>query len=185
MQLTNPLSLTSTLAHATETRFPSNSAICSLNKYENRPLVLRIARELSLDQSDAEKLFSDTKLFLWLCSFGEVLSPPPLIDEAWHVFIIFTEDYADFCNRHFGRFIHHRPSRPDDVPDNGASIRKTVKAATKRFGSWSELSKNWEYPGISNPLLHDTCSSDSVSCNPTPSCNGNLDALAHSVEVHS
>jgi hypothetical protein len=29
------------------------------------------------------------------------------IDEVWHAHILCTRDYADFCARNFGRFIHH------------------------------------------------------------------------------
>ena len=31
------------------------------------------------------------------------------IDDMWHTFLMFTEDYANFCERYFGRFIHHSP----------------------------------------------------------------------------
>ncbi len=34
------------------------------------------------------------------------------IDEAWHRFILFTKDYHEFCNRFFGKYIHHGPLMP-------------------------------------------------------------------------
>ena len=33
-----------------------------------------------------------------------------IIDEMWHNFILFTEDYNNFCLNYFKRFIHHNPS---------------------------------------------------------------------------
>ncbi len=30
-----------------------------------------------------------------------------ILDEMWHTFILFTNDYADFCNQFFGHYIHH------------------------------------------------------------------------------
>ncbi len=27
----------------------------------------------------------------------------------WHHFLLFTQDYQDFCEEHFGFFIHHNP----------------------------------------------------------------------------
>ena len=30
-----------------------------------------------------------------------------VIDEIWHAHILCTRDYADFCARQFGQFIHH------------------------------------------------------------------------------
>jgi hypothetical protein len=37
------------------------------------------------------------------------LSPSPIVDEAWHQFILFTREYAEYCNSVAGRFIHHEP----------------------------------------------------------------------------
>lgn len=34
----------------------------------------------------------------------------PVIDAVWHEFILFTDDYAAFCEHFFRQFIHHMPS---------------------------------------------------------------------------
>jgi hypothetical protein len=40
------------------------------------------------------------------------LSPPPLIDEAWHAHILCTHAYAHFCDTQFaGVFQHHDPGK--------------------------------------------------------------------------
>jgi hypothetical protein len=46
----------------------------------------------------------------------------PTVDQAWHEFILFTREYAAFCRKAFGEFIHHVPrtSRDTGVPDGGA-----------------------------------------------------------------
>lgn len=31
------------------------------------------------------------------------------VDNLWHSFILFTNEYADFCDKHIGHFIHHVP----------------------------------------------------------------------------
>lgn len=31
------------------------------------------------------------------------------IDDMWHTFLLYTEEYHDFCNAYFGTYIHHRP----------------------------------------------------------------------------
>ncbi len=31
------------------------------------------------------------------------------VDELWHTFLLFTQDYQKFCEECFGRFIHHVP----------------------------------------------------------------------------
>jgi len=33
----------------------------------------------------------------------------PEVDEVWHTFILFTREYAEFCQAAFGTFIHHVP----------------------------------------------------------------------------
>jgi hypothetical protein len=38
------------------------------------------------------------------------------LDHMWHEFILFTEDYTNFCNKYFGQYMHHLPSVFDDVP---------------------------------------------------------------------
>jgi hypothetical protein len=35
------------------------------------------------------------------------------VDNLWHTFILFTKEYAEFCNMVAGRFIHHVPSTDD------------------------------------------------------------------------
>lgn len=37
------------------------------------------------------------------------------IDDMWHTFILFTQDYSDFCQRFFGEYLHHAPVT-DDLP---------------------------------------------------------------------
>lgn len=53
------------------------------------------------------------KEFLRFCALltvtDEVLSPGPLVDGFWHEFLLHTRDYANFCERHFGCFLHHDP----------------------------------------------------------------------------
>lgn len=35
--------------------------------------------------------------------------PSKAIDTAWHEFILLTQNYADFCQKAFGKFLHHTP----------------------------------------------------------------------------
>ena len=35
--------------------------------------------------------------------------PSKAVDSAWHEFILLTQNYADFCNKAFGKFLHHTP----------------------------------------------------------------------------
>jgi hypothetical protein len=81
-----------------------------LRSYQHPGLVSRLQQKLGVTSSEAEDLFSDVKYFLYDCHLSDVpLSPSERVDEGWHNFILFTKDYADFCHRNFGRFIHHVP----------------------------------------------------------------------------
>jgi hypothetical protein len=135
--------------------------------YRNDAVVARLEKELGLLPDEAKVLFDDLKRFLWLSTVGErPMAPPPRIDGAWHVFLWFTRDYADFCKRLFGVFLHHRPRRPDDPPQDGTSRRNLANAIISHFGGFESLSINWEMPVVRS----DTCSSDGVSCAPSQPC---------------
>ena len=50
---------------------------------------------------------------------GLRLAPSAEADEAWHSHILHTQQYEAWCQRHFGRFIHHEPSAPGIHPPEG------------------------------------------------------------------
>src|SRR5690606_28161878 len=70
-----------------------------------------------------EEIFQETKRWLWICAKrvarlarGEVeFFQLPLFNEAkaidlmWHTFLLYTRQYAEFCDRYFGFFLHHQP----------------------------------------------------------------------------
>lgn len=62
-----------------------------------------------------------------------------VVDEFWHQFIIFTREYAAFCTRVFGFFVHHQPDTPvSRVP--GESGVTFVESYRRHFG---ELPPIW------------------------------------------
>jgi hypothetical protein len=84
--------------------------LMSVLAYEHPGLVERLMAKLGLTAGQATELFSRVKHFLYDCTRAEApLSPAPDVDEGWHNFILFTKDYAEFCTRYFGHFIHHEP----------------------------------------------------------------------------
>lgn len=42
----------------------------------------------------------------------------PVVDMAWHCFILHTREYARFCTTAVGRFVHHDPVLKDDVAEH-------------------------------------------------------------------
>ena len=118
----------------------------SVMSYQHLALVARLQDKLNLPKELALELFEDMKRFLFLCGVSEEpLAPPEFIDEAWHNFILFTKDYAKFCQEKFGKFIHHLPVGPEDVASrDGSLIRRTHTLAHKVFVG-ENLSTNWSY----------------------------------------
>lgn len=151
-------------------RLKPSCTLAQVMAYNNDAVVARFLKEFDITQHEADVLFDDLKRFLWLSTVTNgPIAPSPVIDDAWHVFIFFTADYADFCSGLFGRFLHHRPDRPNDLPDGGAAVRRTIAAIEGHFGGFKNLSANWAFPGMD--CWGGSCSSDSVSCAPTPSCS--------------
>lgn len=115
---------------------------------DNPDVVRRYMDKLNLTKPEADLLFADTKRFLFICgTIPGYWVPPEKIDTAWHEFILFTRDYADFCAGYFGRFIHHEPTRITENRLQLSDIRATLIAARELFGD--DLSVNWVAHGLS------------------------------------
>ncbi|SCL28638.1 hypothetical protein GA0070616_3732 [Micromonospora nigra] len=96
-------------------------------------LTARIARDHPELAADLPARIVDQALaFLAACAVtAEPIGPSKLVDIGWHTFILHTRDYADFCHRLAGRYIHHQPEpTPDDERPEpiGAPISRTVAA---------------------------------------------------------
>lgn len=52
--------------------------------------------------------------------------PSKIVDEAWHEFILFTKNYAEFCEKALGRFLHHTPS---SAMSKGTSLEIAIQNA--------------------------------------------------------
>ena len=130
--------------------------------YNNTAVVSRIAKEVGLSKKEAEALFHDTKLFLYLCASRKdgPFVPSRAIDAAWHQFLLFTKDYRDFCHRFFGRFLHHQPHDSRNASKRGGALR-TLRVAQSVF-AWP-LSPNWGDPAPAEVLAPcDSCGCDAA-----------------------
>ncbi|MEK6553944.1 MAG: hypothetical protein AABZ31_01790 [Bdellovibrionota bacterium] len=94
-------------------------------------VINRYKRDFPADAARAEDLFTDLMTFFWASKKHELerLSNPDIenldftfimdeemleIDKMWHIFLLYTKDYMDFCEKYFGEFLHHLP---DVVPN--------------------------------------------------------------------
>jgi hypothetical protein len=160
-----------TMKTAPRTIVRLNPQVTPINKvmgYRNEAVTQRIAKDLGLDAKSSEVLFKDMLRFLYISQATNIrpISPPKMIDEAWHTFIIYTKDYAEFCEHYFGRFIHHRPYRPGEKPETGSG-NNCLMLAKLFFGK--ALSANW---GIAQNSSCDECKECSTKSCSTKSCEG-------------
>lgn len=128
--------------------------------YRNDRVVRRIATDFDLTIPEAEAVFTETLRFLFLCgAYHGPFAPSPRIDEGWHTFLLFTEEYAEFCRMCLGRMVHHRPHDEADGPVlDTMLIRRTRATAEAVFG---ELSPLWRYSHAADCC--DSCSCESCS----------------------
>jgi hypothetical protein len=108
-------------------------------RYRHPGVVRRYAQEHQATPEEAAELFRETLKWLYLCARGAsdvqeglALAVHPeieKIDWMWHTFLLFTRDYAAFCERHFGFFIHHTLNDGDeeDTPPDEATVRAALE----------------------------------------------------------
>ena len=93
----------------------------------------KIANACSIERSEVANALREVLRFLSLIArYNMRLTPSHTVDLAWHEFILCTRLYADFCRRHFGRFIHHHPGGKRE--ENHDQFRQTIKLYNLRYG---------------------------------------------------
>ncbi|MFE0132813.1 glycine-rich domain-containing protein [Streptomyces sp. NPDC059037] len=86
-----------------------------------------------LTEEKAERGVGQMLAFLAACAYSDrPLSPSPLVDDFWHAFLMYTQAYQEFCERKFGKMLHHKPGFLDrDEHGGGKALRaRTVDAIT-------------------------------------------------------
>jgi hypothetical protein len=92
-------------------------------------LVNRIVKDENISLELAEESLDQALGFLKRCANGTGGNvPTPLEDIGWHTFILYTREYAEFCYRIAGRFIHHSPTDEDGV-ESTAQCEDTCRSS--------------------------------------------------------
>lgn len=86
-----------------------------------------------IDQTTARRIVGQAAAFIAASGQhpGQSLAPSKLVDYGWHAFILHTVDYADFCQRVAGHFVHHVPTDGENEQEPGAALaarERTVNA---------------------------------------------------------
>lgn len=120
----------------------------------------------SLSPEESRCLANEYLIYIKLKADNEdkLLCPPKIVDALWHAHILHTKTYAAFCQRNFGRFIHHTPGL-----GSAANYAETVKAYLKVFPflnfeakmAGQETVEVWtEAYGDSGDLIEEDCWGD-------------------------
>lgn len=101
-----------------------------------RILLDRIRRECAVSEARAAHLLEQYLLFMQMkCmsrdEMAEVISPPIVIDQIWHLHILDTLRYPTDCELLCGFFVHHDPDGAENV-----ALKRRRAAETCR---WFEL----------------------------------------------
>ena len=139
---------------------PAPSAAGSLLRaleYRNEAIVYKFLERFDMSVGEAEALFEETKKWLWLCSIAErphlvITHELFILDEMWHTFILFTNEYADYCNRYLGGFVHHAPMTRAEKEAQQREYREDPDGFSARRDEAMRL----EYELIADHLGQDT-----------------------------
>ena len=94
--------------------------------YKHQGTIKRFKSEFPELKEHAETIFADLMRFFWASIELERLKEEQpdndefdfiyimdeemkWIDQMWHIFLLYTQDYMDFCHQYFGEYLHHLP----------------------------------------------------------------------------
>lgn len=129
--------------------------------YKNRDVVQRFLDAYPIDRADAQEIFTELKRWLWLTTYQSTLGgrrrlvvtlPMAALDEMWHCFVLFTQDYVKFCFGLFGRFIHHQPVTVAEKTRTRRRMRDDPEALARSLARQME----WQYGFIAEVLGEQT-----------------------------
>ena len=77
------------------------------------PFSKKLAQENKWTEDFALRVIAEYKKFVFLCAtLPDGASPSPIVDEAWHLHLTYTQNYwNDFCPNVLGFQLHHHPSK--------------------------------------------------------------------------
>ena len=113
--------------------------------YRHPGVIRRYCKEHHASTQEGEEVFREMLKWLYLCSRSLAGGPDGIpcaitpeiekIDWMWHTFLLFTMDYADFCERYAGFFLHHFPTEGEEAEDGTALDEDEVRAELEqRYG---------------------------------------------------
>jgi hypothetical protein len=109
-------------------------------------LALYIAKDLAVTLPYAEQVMEQTLIWLKASADNPAqrIGMTDAVDHGWHAFLLHSQDYAEFCDRLYGRILHHVPPAPgqqmtpEEIEGTVPALRATGYAVDEAF---------WDGPG--------------------------------------
>lgn len=105
--------------------------------YQAPFLIEKLIKERIVDTAEeGEALFTEVKKYLVLTRMDRHVSwqmYSTRVDDVWHQFVLFTREYAMFCDQHLGGFAHHRPSNAPELASKQDLEPSTFKGFRARY----------------------------------------------------
>jgi len=107
--------------------------------YSNPEILYKFMERWSVTEAAAAELFTETKRLLWVKHVSESRGAPfgidpalRILDEMWHTFVLFTREYAAYCDRVYGEFLHHAPTTRAERDHARRNLEASVQAERER-----------------------------------------------------
>jgi hypothetical protein len=117
---------------------------------QNKPgLPAWVAEARELLEADSMLAVEEYRRFLGLLiTEAAPLTPSKLLDEFWHQHVLDSRNYASFCTRTAGRFLHHIPNYEKPHKFHAPAFRRTHALYREKFGN-DPPGRVWSYMGES------------------------------------
>lgn len=147
----------STMAYLLYKEYKFDSGMIYLKNYTIPHIVKnKFIKENNIKEEDyllVEKALKQFFAMFLLASYkrhvknDNFLMTSKVVDELWHEFVLDTRSYHDFCNKTFGKYLHHAPA--------GTSSSNKEKEALKNTYKTSKVLKEYDlnYMSGSLPLI--------------------------------
>lgn len=103
-----------------------NEVLEVADSFPMQAVIERYCRDYDVSRETGERHARELRRFLVLCALNPEVryGMRGNVDDIWHTFLIYSRDYAAFCDVVAGTFVHH-------VPEGGAEGSESARAESR------------------------------------------------------
>ena len=113
------------------------ASLAEVLAFRHPGVIRRYCKDHGASPAEAEEVFQEMLKWLYLgsCCTADTEATARCVitreieklDWMWHTFLLFTLDYAAFCDRYFGFFLHHVPGDDAAEPASLDAVREQLE----------------------------------------------------------